>query len=117
MLHRIFECIVWLMAAYGLFTLFFGAFNLMRCRIPGHHPKVGVVLLVKDAEEQIEYIARNAAKRDFAAKVLSDNKIAVIDMNSTDGTVQILEKLQKNFMNIEVLKFEDRQNIFEAFLK
>lgn len=114
-MYRLFECFVWLLAAYGLFTLLLGAVGLIRCRISGHHPNVRIVLLVRDAEEHIEYIIRNAAKKDFASRVLSDRNMVIVDMNSTDHTYQLLERLQKDFSNIDTLTFEERDLIFDDF--
>ncbi len=115
MMSSLLECFVCLLAAYGLLVLVLEMAGLIRSRISGLRPKVRVVLLVKDAEEHIEHIIRNAAKKDFAARVLSDRNMTVVDMNSSDHTYQLLEKLQKDFSNIEVLTFEDRTLIFDGF--
>lgn len=115
MLYILLEYVVYLLAVYGLLVLVIGSAELVRCRISGCRPKVRIVLLVKDVEENIEYIIRNAVKKDFASKVLSDKNIAIVDMNSADHTYELLEKLQKDFLNIEVLKFEEKTIIFDDF--
>lgn len=115
MLYKLLECAVYLLAAYGLLVLVLGAAESIRCRISGHRPKVRVVLLVKDAEEHIEYIIRNAVKKDFVSRVFSDKNMVIVDMNSTDHTYQLLGKLQKDFSNIESLTFEERELIFDDF--
>ena len=115
MLIRLLECAVWLLAAYGLLTLVHGMIELIHCRISGHRPNVRVVLLVKDAEEHIEYIIRNMSKKDFVSKTLTDKNMVIIDMNSTDHTYQILEKLQVDFSNVEALSFEEKEHIFDDF--
>lgn len=115
MLYRLFEYAVWLLAAYGLLTLLLDAAGLIHCRISGNRPSVRVVLLVRDTEEHIEYIIRNVVKKDFTSRVLSDKKMVIVDMNSTDHTYQLLEKLQKDFSNIEALTFDERELIFNDF--
>jgi hypothetical protein len=115
MLYIVLKCLVCLLAAYGLLILVHGAFELIRCRISGDHPKVRIVLLVKDAEEYIEYIVRNAIKKDFASKALSDKNMIIVDMKSADQTYLLLQKLQKDFSNIEALAFEERELIFDDF--
>ena len=115
MLYRLFEYVVCLLAAYGLLMLVLSAAGAIQNRIPGRRPRVRVVLLVKDAEEHIEYIIRSAVKKDIASKALSDRTIAVVDMDSMDHTYMLLEKLQKDFSNIEALTFAERNLIFEDF--
>lgn len=115
MLYRLFEYAVWLLAAYGLLALLLDAAGLIHCRISGNRPRVRVVLLVRDTEEHIEYIIRNVVKKDFTSRVLSDKKMVIVDMNSTDHTYQMLEKLQKDFSNIEALTFDERELIFNDF--
>ena len=115
MLKSLLECIVYLLATYGLLVLVLGAADMIRCRVRGRRPDVRVVLLVKDAEDHIEYIVRNAVKKDFASKALSDKNMFIVDMDSTDSTNQILKKLQSDFSNIEILPFEDRSMIFDDF--
>ena len=115
MLISLLEYLIYLLATYGFVVLILGAVELIGCRAPAHRPDIRVVLLVKDAEEHIEYIIRNAVKRDFVTKVFSDKNMVVIDMNSGDHTYQLLEKLQNDFSNIEALTFEERELIFDDF--
>lgn len=115
MLNSLLECIVYLLATYGLLVLVLGATELIRCRIKGRRPNVRIIFLVKDAEEHIEYIIRNAVKKDFASRAFSDKNMIIVDMNSTDHTYQLLEKLQNDFSNIEVLTFKERELIFDDF--
>lgn len=109
------EFIVCLLAVYGLIMLVFAAAVRIRAKEPGKHPGVRMVLLVRNAEEQIEYIVRNAVKDDLASRVMSENRLVVVDMDSTDSTYLLLEKLQKDFSNVEILKLQDRAMIFEDF--
>ena len=129
MLYILFEIVVCLLAIYGLVMLsckialhIIGrspgklpepAVNCVNC--PPVHHGVRIVLLVRDAEEQIEYIVRTAVKNDFASRVMSDNSLVIIDMDSSDNTYLLLEKLQKDFSNIEAFRFKDRELVFNDF--
>ncbi len=126
MIYNLIELVVCLFAIYGLIMLGYKAVVHIRVSGPGKAsgrsaaglncpPRltgVRMVLLVRNAEEQIEYIVRTAVKNDFASRVLSENSLVIIDMNSTDNTCLMLERLQKDFSNVEALRFEDRELIF-----
>ena len=113
--YIILEAAVCMLAIYGLIMLVLAAVEKKSGsgRGPRKHPGVRVVLLVKDAEEQIEYIIRKAVKSDVTSGLLSENSLVVIDMNSSDSTFLLLEKLQKDFSCVEILPFEDRALVFE----
>jgi hypothetical protein len=114
-MERLIEITVGLLALYGLVMLVFAVAGRLRLKDLQKHPGVRVVLLVKNTEEQIEYIIRNAVKNDFASIVLSDDRILVVDMNSTDNTYRLLEKLRRDYSNIEILGFNERECVFEDF--
>jgi hypothetical protein len=115
MLSDIIQCIICILAVYGLFSLMLGISETIRCRLSGPRPRVRVVLLVKDAEEHIEYIVKYAVSKEYAARVLSDNKLMIVDMGSEDNTYQLLQKLQNNFPCIEVLGSDSIDDIIREF--
>lgn len=115
MLYNLFLCIVCILAAYGLLSLASGLAESIRCRISGVRPEVRVVILVQNAEEQIEYIVRNAVKKDIQSKMLSDKKVIFVDVNSNDKTYELLEKLHKSFSSIEVLPYHEGERIYDGF--
>ncbi|NMA33619.1 MAG: hypothetical protein GX940_03575 [Clostridiaceae bacterium] len=115
MLYDAIVCLTYILAIYGLFILLSGIAGSMRCRVKGRRPEVRVILLVRDSEEHIEYIVRNAAKNEIAAKLLSDAKIAVVDAGSSDSTYSLLERLQKTYPGIEVLKISELDKIVDDF--
>lgn len=114
-MFNLLECIVYLLASYGLLTFFLNIFDLLRCRIRGRRPAVRIVLLVKNAQEQIEYMVRNSVRKEYASKLLSDRKIMIVDMNSEDSTYELLERLGKSFNSIEALQYKDREQIYKGF--
>jgi hypothetical protein len=113
MSYQYLDCIIWLLAAYGLLMLVLDAVEMIRRRIPEKYPYVRVVLLVRNAEEHIEQILRNAVKKDLLNRMLSDRNLVVIDMKSEDRTYQLLEKLQRDYSNTDVLTYEEREQIFD----
>ncbi|MEN6314958.1 MAG: hypothetical protein ABFD25_12000 [Clostridiaceae bacterium] len=115
MLENMFDCIIYLLATYGLLVLVFGAADMVRCRVRGRRPNVRVVVLVQDAEDHIEYIVRNVVKKNFASKALSDKNIIFVDMNSADHTSQLLKKLKDDFSSIEIIPLDERLRIFDDF--
>lgn len=115
MMENLFDCVIYLLATYGLLTLALGAADMIRCRMRGRRPKVRVVVLVQDAEDHIEYIVRNAVKKDFASRALSDKNVIFVDMRSADHTSQLLKKLKENYSGIEILPPEERLRIFDDF--
>jgi len=127
LIYILFELAVCLLAIYGLIMLARTAAVHIHARLPekvpgpaadsahcppAHHG-VRMVLLVRDAEEQIEYVVRTAVKNDFASRVMSDHSLVIIDMDSSDNTFLLLEKLQKDFSNITAVRFEDRVLVFD----
>ena len=117
MLLDIIKSLICILAVYGVIALILGISESICCRMPGPRPKVRAVLLVQDAQEQIEYIVRYAVKKEYAPRIMSDKKLIIVDMNSEDNTYALLEKLQKNFPSIEVLKRSDADNILKEFDK
>lgn len=115
MLKNLIECILYLLAAYGLIVLISSAARLIQCRVRGCRPDVRAAILVKNAEENIEYIIRSAVTNEFASSVFSDKRLIVVDMGSTDNTLELLEELQKEYCSIEVLKCNEREQIFCDF--
>lgn len=99
-----------------MLTIILNISEFISCRFAGQRPKVRVVLLVQDAEEQIEYIVRYAVKEEYADRVLSDKKLIIVDMDSTDNTYILLEKLQHNFPSIQVIKMSDMESVFKDFV-
>lgn len=115
MLAKLPECIIYLLAAYGTLVLVLGAIDLIRSKIAASRPEVRVVLLVQNAQEQIEFIVRNVVMKDYASKVLSDKKVVFIDMDSSDETVALLKKLQQCYPSIDVIQYKDKEDIFSDF--
>ena len=103
MFHVIFYFLACLLAVYGAYSLVCVLFEAIRAgSLPGSR-NVKVVVAVRDAEEQIENIVRNAVKDSVAAKLMSEGNITFIDMGSKDDTYLMLQKLQKEYEMIDVV--------------
>jgi len=74
-----------------------------------------LVLIVKNQGEVIEGVLRNALQRDFIRKLMPDGRLTVVDMGSTDDTVEILKKLEMDYECIEVLKKSEMESLFGYF--
>ncbi len=75
-------------------------------------PHIRMVLLVKDMEDHLEYILRNALKSDFVRIFIPDGGITVIDTGSTDKTPLLVKQMAKGTERIEAVEFQDRESIF-----
>lgn len=115
MLQRLIECIIYILAVYGLLILVLEVAALIRKRIAGYKPEARIVLLVRNAEECIEYVVRNMISKEMASGYFFCKDIVIVDMDSSDHTYKLLEKLQKDFPNIEVLSYQERELIFDNF--
>jgi len=75
------------------------------------------VLLVKDIEDDIEYIIRRALNCDFIRRITGDSSLTVVDMGSTDDTLKILKKLSYEDDRITAVGPEGKDAIFDEFIK
>ena len=102
----------------GLFICFFAINGLLALlddfsrrvrsnRMSDTH-KTRLVLLVKDQQNEIEGIVRNIISERFSKNLL------VIDMGSSDETLDILKTFEKSHDCIEVLEYPSRHQVFSC---
>jgi hypothetical protein len=101
-----------LLAVYGGFSILFGIIEERRFRPAIKSNNVRVAIIVKDAEENIEAIVRNAFSYDFQGRALSAHNIAVVDLGSSDDTLRILGKMGSNNQCIDIYTVEDKCKVF-----
>ena len=108
-----------LMIALGFIFLYFALYCLIDfidIKYKGNPIKRGahcvVTLLVKDVDENIEYVIRTLKTLCTEELTICD-KIFIIDMDSIDHTVGILEKISYLDDRIEVLTLNDKEKIFK----
>ncbi len=114
------EVIIAIIAAGAMTTLLGKYINSSRTvrlhvnRIENFEPKVSVIIPTWNEEKVIEGTIRNVEESFY-----KNLEILVIDDHSTDKTLEILKKLEKEFDNIKVLVKRGRkgkaQSINEAF--
>jgi hypothetical protein len=107
------EFLICLLAVYGGLTLAISMFGAFKRRVAAQSTKVKLVLIVKDVEEYAEYIVRTVIKGEFASKVMSENNITIINMNSSDATGAILSRLQNDYECLDILSGDEKERVFE----
>lgn len=115
MLMIIFYTLVCLLAAYGALSLIISVFNSIRQKTYPECSRVKLALMVKNREDEIEGIIRNIFIGDYLKKVMSDGKLIVLDMGSTDETPEILAKLKKYYEYMDIVSITNKEDIFTYF--
>jgi cellulose synthase/poly-beta-1,6-N-acetylglucosamine synthase-like glycosyltransferase len=81
-----------------------GALRASRPRSATSLPRVSVIVAARNEEHNIERCVRSLAALDYPRALLD---IAIIDDQSTDGTVAILEELIAEFPFVRILRTHD----------
>lgn len=109
MLNFVLTSILWILALYGLFEIIKGVVRIHK------YPKVcfngtSFIITVHNQENNIEFFLRL-----FIYKMLYYNmsipEVIVVDMDSTDNTLNILRTFSKDFYFINVLTLEEYKNL------
>lgn len=109
MLDFILTSILWILALYGLFEIVKTVINIYK------YPKIcfnnsSFVITVHNQENTIEYFLRL-----FIYKMLYYNlnipEVIIVDLDSTDNTLNILRAFSKDFYFIKVLTFKEYQSL------
>ncbi len=90
----------------GIFTVLLGKFRnwsrterLHYFKREDYNPKVSIIIPVWNEKSVIENTIRNLQESYY-----KNFEIIVVDDNSDDGTFEVLQKLQKEFSNLKVLR-------------
>lgn len=111
MLDFILTSLLWILALYGLFEIIKTIIHIHR------YPKVSFngtsfCITVHNQENNIEYFLRL-----FIYKMLYYNlnvpEIIIVDLNSTDNTLNILRAFAKDFHFITVLTFDEYMSLLD----
>lgn len=112
MINFILTSVLWILALYGLFEIVKTIINIKR------YPKVSFngtsfVITIHNQENSIEYFLRL-----FIYKLLYYNfsipEILIVDLDSTDNTLNILRAFAKDFYFITVLTLEEYINLLNG---
>ena len=103
---------VWTLAFYGLFELIKGIINIFICT-KLHTDGIYFIIAVKNQENNIEMFFRNLMFKIIYGRENCIKNVLVVDLNSTDNTKEILEKLQKDYEEIKILNFKECKDLIE----
>jgi len=115
MLKIIFEIVVCMFAGYGFILFVHEMLLTVKHNKKYKSSMVELVLIVKNQGHIIEGMMRNILSRDFIRKLIPGGKILVLDMDSSDETMDILRKLEKDYECIQVLKKSEKESVFKLF--
>lgn len=107
--------IVCALAVYGALSLLLVITGLIRSKICLEKGKAELVLMVKDQEENIEAIIRGLHSEKAIGRAMPEVNFSVVDMGSGDGTLAILERLQKDYGYFEIFQEDQKEKIFSNF--
>ena len=112
MLTNVVIALLFILTYFGLFCVI--EWMDAKIRPKKMHNKEGVrlVLLVKNADQNIEEIVKTL-KRSVIEDLTITDKLFIIDMKSSDLTFKILEKISQGEPSIEFVTFEQKDKIFE----
>lgn len=108
----IYEAILWTLALYGLFEIIktiISVYTYANLKSEGIH----IIIAVKNQEEKIEGFLRNFLFRIIYGKEENIKDIIVVDLNSEDSTIKILNKMQEDYQGIKVLNWKECKEIIE----
>lgn len=114
MLRLITEFITYAMAGYGIFCLITYTLNHVRGKTVSNGD-MRQVLLVRNVEGTVEGVIRGIQMEIALGGTVPDSELMVVDMGSSDGTMEILKRLKTEYAFMEAMEYDDRDKVFEAF--
>lgn len=108
--------VMYIMAFYGFISILMSFRKLFYRGMRLKNGKMRMVLIVKDGEEIIEAVIRSIASGVIPENIASEGDIYIVDMGSSDKTVDILQRLKNMYYNnIEIVTKNDRSKVFDNF--
>ena len=111
-MEMIITIIIWTLALYGLFELVRSIINIFICT-KLHTDGIYVIVATKNQENYIKGFLRNLMFKLIYGKEEMIKNIIVVDLNSTDKTKDIVEKLQNEYNEIKILNFKECKDLIE----
>ena len=113
MLDFVLNTIIWTLALYGLFEIIKTIIYI--CTYTNlKSDGIYVVIAVKNQERKIEGFMRSVLFRLFYGNEEYIKNIIVADLDSTDNTLQILERLQKEYDEMKISDWKSCKEIIES---
>ena len=112
MLEIFLNGVVWVLAIYGLIEIIKTIIYIITYT---DLKSDGIYLIVaaKNQEEKIEGFLRSIIFRLFYEKDISIKNIIVADLDSSDKTMEIVEKLHNDYEYIQPIKWRECKNIID----
>lgn len=105
--------ILWVLALYGLFEIIkiiIYTYTYTNLKADG----IYVIIAAKNQEKKIEGFLRSFLFRMLYGKEENVKDLIVVDLNSTDETKEILEKLGQDYGNIKVSNWRKCKEIIDS---
>ncbi|MCI8362410.1 MAG: hypothetical protein HFJ41_04675 [Clostridia bacterium] len=108
----ILNAILWTLALYGAFEIIKTIINIYtytNLKSDG----IYIIVAVKNQENKIEGFLRNFLFRIIYGKEEHIKDIIIADLDSTDETVQILNKLSREYEGLKVTNWRECKEVIE----
>lgn len=109
----ILNAILWTLALYGAFEIIKTIINIYtytNLKSDG----IYVIIAVKNQENKIEGFLRNFLFRIIYGKEESIKDIIIADLDSTDETIEILNKLANDYEGLKVTNWRECKEVIES---
>lgn len=104
--------VLWTLAIYGLIEIIKTIINIYTYTNLKSNG-IYIIVAVKNQEDKIEGFLRNFLFRIIYGKEENIKDIIVADLDSTDETINILNKLQEDYDEIKVTSWKECKEIME----
>ena len=105
--------VIWVLALYGLFEIIKNIIYI--CTYTNlKSDGIYVIIATKNQENKIEGFLRTLLFRIMYGKEECVKDVIVTDLNSSDDTMKILEKLSKDYDNIKVTNWKDCKEVIDS---
>ena len=113
MLDFIINGIFWVLALYGLLEIIKNIIYI--CTYTNlKSDGIYVIIAAKNQENKIEGFLRTLLFRIMYGKEECVKDVIVTDLNSSDDTMKILEKLSKDYNEIKVVNWKDCKDVIDS---
>lgn len=109
----ILNAILWTLALYGAFEIIKTIINIYtytNLKSDG----IYIIVAVKNQENKIEGFLRNFLFRIIYGKEENIKDIIIADLDSTDETVEILNKLSREYEGLKVTNWRECKEVIES---
>ncbi len=113
MLNYILNGILWVLALYGLFEIIktiIYTYTYTNLKADG----IYVIVAAKNQEKKIEGFLRSLLFRIIYGKEENIKDVIVVDLNSTDETKSILEKLSTDYNEIKMSNWRECKELIDS---